>query len=48
MTKELELMRQEAKVSKLHKNRDELRIEYEAKLRVIKEIEAEKKLEEVL
>ena len=42
MTKELELIKQESKVSKLHKNRDQMRVEYEAKLLVIKEIEEEK------
>jgi hypothetical protein len=48
LAKELSLMKQEVYVAKLHKNRDEKRIEYEAKLRVIKEIEEEKKLEKQL
>ena len=45
IAKELEYMKQESYVAKLHKNRDEKRTEYEAKLKVIKEIEEEKKLE---
>ena len=45
ISKELEFMKQESYVAKLHKNRDEKRIENEARLKVIKEIEEEKKLE---
>jgi len=46
IARELEYMKQESKIAKLHENRDEMRIEYEAKLRVIQEIEEEKLLEE--
>jgi hypothetical protein len=42
IAKELLSMKQESKNSKLHVIRDEMRVEYEAKLRVIKEIEEEK------
>ena len=45
ISKELEHMKQESLVAKLHNNRDEKRVEYEAKLKVIKEIEEEQKLE---
>lgn len=45
IARELEHIKQESKVAKLHRNRDEMRVEYEAKLKVIKEIEEEKQIE---
>ena len=41
ISKELLRMKQDSKVAKLHEERNEKRIEYEAKLKVIKEIEEE-------
>ncbi|CAI2363332.1 unnamed protein product [Moneuplotes crassus] len=48
IARELQRMKQESKVAKLHKNRDDMRLEFEAKLAFIKEIEEEKKIEEQL
>jgi len=48
IARDLKSLKQGSKVAKLHRNRDEMRIEYEAKLAVIKEIAEEKKLEEEL